>query len=131
MVSGQFSMSWNTWMQTDMIFLVAGIAAIFINILGGTVNRFQLLAALFAVTFCIFLLSSRVVYPFTIVPLLPFLALNIAMALNTPLRWLTRRAGFDLARAFMLFILIDLLIAAPIHQSHPLLPATPTHPQHQ
>src|SRR5216684_1152837 len=131
MVSGQFSMSWNTWMQTDMVFLVAGIAAIFINILGGTVNRFQLLAALFAVTFCIFLLSSRVVYPFTIVPLLPFLALNIAMALNTPLRWLTRRAGFDLARAFMLFILIGLLIAAGIQQAQPLLATNATQPQQQ
>jgi len=130
-VSGQFSMSWNTWMQADMVFLLAGIAATFINILGGTVNRFQLLAALFAVTFCIFLLSSRVVYPFTIVPLLPFLALNIAMALNTPLRWLTRRAGFDLGRVFVLFILIGLLTAAGIQQAQPLLAKDVTQPQQQ
>src|SRR5260370_24361080 len=131
MVSGQCSMSWNTWMQTDMIFLVAGVAGMFIEIRGGTVDRFQLVAGLFAVTFCIFLLSSRVVYPFTIVPLLPFLALNIAMALNTPLRWLTRRAGFDLARAFMLFILIGLLIAAGIQQAQPLLAENATQPQQQ
>src|SRR5215471_13335326 len=131
MVVGQFSMSWNTWIQTSMFFLVVGTAAIFINILGGTVNRFQLLAALFAVTFCVFLLSSRVVYPFTIVPLLPFLALNIAMALNTPLRWLTRRAGFDLARVFMLFILIGLLIAAGIQQAQQLLAKNLTQPQRQ
>src|SRR5215469_2644310 len=131
MMSGQFSMSWNTWMQADMVFLLAGIAATFINILGGTVNRFQLLAALFAVTFCIFLRSSRVVYPFTIVPLLPFLALNIAMALNTPLRWLTRRAGFDLGRVFVLFILIGLLTAAGIQQAQPLLSKDVTQPQQQ
>src|SRR5215471_8645133 len=51
MVSGQFSMSWNKWIHTDMVLILVGIAAIFINILGGIVNRFQLLAALFAVTF--------------------------------------------------------------------------------
>ncbi len=127
----QFRASWNTWMQTDMIFLLGGTAAIFINILGGTVNRFQLLAALFAVTFWIFTLSSGVVYPFAIVPLLPFLALNIAMALNTPLRWLTRRAGFDLVRALLLFILIGLLIPAGIQEAQPLLAQNVTQPQQQ
>src|SRR5260370_8402485 len=53
------------------------------------------------------------------------------MALNTPLRWLTRRAGFDLARAFMLFILIGLLIAAGIQQAQPLLAENATQPQQQ
>jgi len=62
---------------------------------------------------------------------LPFLALNIAMALNTPLRWLTRRAGFDLARASTLFILIGLLIAAGIQQAQPLLAENATQPQQQ
>lgn len=130
-VSGQFSASWNAWMQTDMIFLLGGIAAIFINMLGGAVNRFQLLAAFFAATFCIYLLVSKTVNPFTIVPLLPFLALNIAMALNTPLRWLTRRVGFDLVRVFLLFILIGLLIPAGIQEAQPLLAEHVTQPQQQ
>jgi 4-amino-4-deoxy-L-arabinose transferase-like glycosyltransferase len=84
LVGGQLSESWNIWMQTDLLLFVAGTIAMFINILGGTVNRFQLLAALFVITLWIFLLSSPVVYPFSAVLLLPFLALNIAMALNTP-----------------------------------------------
>ncbi len=85
--------------SVEMIFLAVGLAAMCINVLGGTVNRFQLLAALLAATFCAVLL----VYPFSIVPLLPFLALNIAIALNTPLRWLTSKTGFDLARALLCF----------------------------
>ncbi len=131
LVAGQFSESWNTWQQAAWLFLAAGIVAMFINILGGIANRFQLLAALLAATYCVVLLSSRNVYPFSIVPLLPFLALNIAMALNTPLRWLTRKTGFDLARALLLFILIGALIPASIQQTQPLLAQNPAVPQQQ
>lgn len=127
----QFAESWNTWVQVAWLFLAVGIVTTFINILGGTVNRFQLLAGLLAATFCIVLLSSRVVYPFSIVPLLPFLALNIAMALNTPLRWLTRKTGFDLARALLLFILIGALIPESIQQAKPLLAQNAAVPQQQ
>ena len=116
-----FAESWNTWVQASWLFLAAGIVAMIINILGGTVNRFQLLVALLAVTYCLVLLSSRNVYSYTIVPLLPFLALNIAMALNTPLRWLTRKSGFDLVRALLLFILVGALIPASIQQGEPVL----------
>ncbi|HEY7414451.1 MAG TPA: hypothetical protein VH593_04610, partial [Ktedonobacteraceae bacterium] len=92
--SGQFAQSWSTWTQLDVVLFVGGTIAMFINILGGTVNRFQLLAALFTGVFWIYLLSINIVYPTSIVPMLPFLALNIALALNTPLRLLTRKAGF-------------------------------------
>src|SRR5207248_7125964 len=118
---GQFSESWKLWMQTDRLLLVVGTISIFLNILGGTVNRFQLLAALMLVTGWIFLLSSNVVYPFSIVLLLPFLALNIAMALTTPLRWLTNRIGFDLVRVLLCFILIGAIIPASIQRAGPLL----------
>jgi 4-amino-4-deoxy-L-arabinose transferase-like glycosyltransferase len=113
-VNGEFASSWNSWLQTDMIFVIAGTVAMFINILAGIVNRFQLLGALFAVTFWVMLLAGRSVDPFFIVLLLPFLALNIALALNNPLRWLTRKAGFDLVRALLLFILIGVLISSGV-----------------
>jgi 4-amino-4-deoxy-L-arabinose transferase-like glycosyltransferase len=131
LVVGQFTESWNTWLQAAWLFLTAGIVAIFINILGGIANRFQLLAALLAATYCVVLLSSRSVYPFSIVPLLPFLALNIAVALNTPLRWLTKKIGFDLARALLWFILIGALIPASIQQAMPLLAQNAAVPQQQ
>lgn len=131
LVAGQFTESWNTWLQDAWLFLAAGIVAMAINILGGTVNRFQLLAALLAATYCVVLLSSRTVYPFSIVPLLPFLALNIAVALNTPLRWLTRKIGFDLARALLWFLLIGALIPASIQQALPQLAQNAAVPQQQ
>jgi 4-amino-4-deoxy-L-arabinose transferase-like glycosyltransferase len=131
LVGGQLSESWSTWMQNDMLLFVAGTIAMFINILGGTVNRFQLLAALFAVTFWIFLLSSPIVYPISVVLLLPFLALNIALALNTPLRWVTRKVGFDLARALLLFALIGVLIPAGIQNAEPLLLRNTAGPQQE
>jgi hypothetical protein len=131
LVGGQFSESWSAWTQLDWLLLAAGTIAMFINILGGTVNRFQLLTALFAATYWAFLLICNVVYPFSIMPLLPFLALNIALALNTPLRWLTRKIGFDLARALLLFVLIGVLIPSGIHRAAPLLAKNSAEPQQQ
>ncbi|HLI06989.1 MAG TPA: glycosyltransferase family 39 protein [Ktedonobacteraceae bacterium] len=127
----QFAATWSTWIQTGGLFLLAGLVAMGINVLGGTVNRFQLLAVLLAATYSIILLVSHVVYPFSIVPLLPFMALNIALALNTPLRWLTRKIGFDLARALLCFILIGALVPASIQQALPLLAPDAALPQQQ
>ena len=126
-----FAESWNTWVLYSWLFLAAGVIAMFVNILGGIANRFQLLAALLAVTYCVVLLGSRTVYPFSIVPLLPFLALNIAIALNTPIRWLTRKAGFDLVRASLLFALVGAFIPAGIQQIEPVLAKNATGPQQQ
>lgn len=130
-LNGEFSAVWSSWLQTDWIFLAAGTIAMFINILGGTVNRFQLLAALFAATFWIFLLASKDVDAFSIVLLLPFLALNIGMALNTPLRWITRKTGFDLARVLLLFILVGVLVPTGIQATKPLLDQNVAGPQRQ
>ena len=47
----QSSAIWQTWLQTDLLFIAVGTVAMFLNILGGTVNRFQLLAAFLGVTF--------------------------------------------------------------------------------
>src|SRR5262249_46808749 len=58
---------------------------------------------------------------YSIVPLLPFLALNIALAINAPLRWLTRHVGFDLARAFLLFVMVGMLVPSEIQYAQPLL----------
>lgn len=131
LVGGRFSESWQIWMQTDKPLLLVGTIALFINVLGGTVNRFQLLAAFLAATAWIFLLISNVVYPFSIVLLLPFLALNIAMALNMPLRWLTYRAGFDLGRVLLCFILIGAIIPADIQLANPLRTRNAAEPQRQ
>lgn len=122
---------WQTWLQTDLLFIAAGTIAIFLNILGGTVNRIQLLAAFLGMTFWVVLIASNVWYPYSIVPLLPFLALNIAIALNTPLHWLTRHVGFDLVRVFLLFVMIGILVPSRIQYAQPLLAPNGSQAQQQ
>jgi 4-amino-4-deoxy-L-arabinose transferase-like glycosyltransferase len=127
----QSSAIWQAWLQTDLLFIAGGTAAILLNILGGTVNRFRLLAALLGVTYWVVLIVNNVWYPYSIVPLLPFLALNIALAVNAPLRWLTRHVGFDLARAFLLFVMVGMLVPSEIQYAQPLLATNGSEPQQQ
>src|SRR5258708_20212945 len=65
----QASAIWQTWLHTDLLFIAAGTAAIFMNILGGIANPFRLLPPLLVGTFWGFLLSHTVCYPFSILPL--------------------------------------------------------------
>jgi 4-amino-4-deoxy-L-arabinose transferase and related glycosyltransferases of PMT family len=127
----QFLQSWNSWVQADPILLIAGIVAMFVNILCGVFNRYQLLAALFAATFCLFLLISSAVYAFAIVPLLPLLALNIVLALTTLLRWILKRTSFDLGRVLLLFVLIGVLIPAGMQNAWSLVAKNQAEPQRQ
>jgi 4-amino-4-deoxy-L-arabinose transferase-like glycosyltransferase len=122
---------WQTWLQTDLLFIAAGTVAMFLNILGGTVNRIQLLTALLGVTFWVVLIVNNVWYPYLIVPFLPFLSLNIAIAINTPLRWLTRRVGLDLARVFLFFVMVGILVPSGIQYAQPLLAPNGSQPQQQ
>jgi 4-amino-4-deoxy-L-arabinose transferase-like glycosyltransferase len=127
----QSSAIWQTWLQADLPLIAAGTAAMFLNILGGTVNRFQRLAAILGATFWGVLIINTIWYPYSIVPLLPFLALNIAMAINTPLRWLTRHVGFDLVRVFLFFVMVGMLVPADIQFAQPLLAPNKSQPQQQ
>jgi hypothetical protein len=127
----QSSAIWQTWLQTDLLFIAGGSGAMFLNILGGTVNRFQLLAALLGVTVWVVLIVSNVWYSYSIVLLLPFLVINIAIAINTPLRWLMQRVGFDLARAFLFFVMVGILVPSGIQYAQPLLAPHGSQPQQQ
>lgn len=105
-----FSQNWAEWTRVDRLFILVGLAAIIVNLVGGFWNRLQWLPALLALSFALFLLRGSGVYPYSIVPLLPMLALNIAIALNASMRWLTSHVGFDLARAVLLFLLIGAIV---------------------
>ncbi len=95
----QSSAIWQTWLQTDLPFIAAGTAAMFLNVVGGIANRFQLLAAFLGGTFWVFLIVNNVWYPYSIVPLLPFLGAEYrsggkrALALADTAIWLWPRAG--------------------------------------
>ena len=127
----QSSAIWQTWLHSDLLFIAVGTGALFLNVLGGTVNRFQWLAAFLGLTFWAILIINTVWYPYSIVPLLPFLAMNIALAFHTPLRWLTRHVGFDLARVFLFFVLIGMLVPSDLQHAQPLLALNRSQPQQQ
>jgi hypothetical protein len=122
---------WQTWLQTDLLLIAAGTVAMFLNILGGTVNRIQLLVALLGVTFWVVLIINNVWSPYLIVPFLPFFSINIAIAINTPLSWLTRHVGFDLARVFLFFVMVGILVPSGIQYAQPLLAPHGSQPQQQ
>lgn len=105
-----FSQNWAEWTRVDRLFVLVGLAAIATNLIGGFWNRLQWIPALLALSFVLVLLRGSGVYPYSIIPLLPLLALNIAIALNASARWITNHAGFDLARAVLLFLLIGALV---------------------
>jgi hypothetical protein len=131
LVNQQSYAIWQTWLQTDLPFIAAGAGAMVINLLGGMFNRFQLLVVLLGVTFWVVLTISDAWHPSSILPLLPFIAMNIAMAINAPLRWLTRRIGFDLVRVFLFFVMIGMLVPSSIQYARPLLAPNASQPQQQ
>ena len=122
---------WHSWLQTDFLFIAVGTGAMFFNILGGTVNRYQRLAAFLGMTYWVMLILDNVWYPYSIVPLLPFLAINSALAVNAPIRWLTRHIGFDLVRVFLLFVLVGLAVPTDIQAAQPVLAENGSQPQQQ
>src|SRR5581483_4045469 len=106
----------------------------FINLLGGIFNRSRLFAALLAASGWIFLLGSGVVYSYYIVPLLPFLALNIVLAFSIlRLQWLPLARGVGVSLAWMLlcFLLVIGFIVTDIPQTAPLLTRNDAEPQRQ
>jgi 4-amino-4-deoxy-L-arabinose transferase-like glycosyltransferase len=124
-IAPNLSMSWATWTRVDSPLIFASIGAVALNLIMGWWNRLLWVPAFLALSYWLFLLRGGTVYPFHIVPLLPLMALNIALAINAPLKWTTTHVGFDLARALLIFTIIGALIpytlqlAAPIFSLQP------------
>lgn len=118
-VAGNFAASWNVWKQHDLLLLIASSVAIAINLIIGWTNRMYWLLALLAISFWAFLLLSGNVYPYEIVPLVPLMAINIAIAIGAPLKWLCKYIGFDLVRVLLIFSLIGAFIPSTIQIMQP------------
>jgi hypothetical protein len=77
------------------------------------------------------LLAIQNIFPFSILPVLPLLTISIAMALNVPLRILSQRVGFDLARSVLIFLLIGAIIPFNLQREEPQFSQNNTEPQRQ
>lgn len=107
---GSLAESWHEWFQTDALLLVAGVAAMVLNLLTGWRKRQHLLAGLLALSYWALLARGGVVYPFYLIPLIALMALNVALALHTLLGWLSRLIHLTPARALLLLLLLSLLL---------------------
>jgi hypothetical protein len=101
---------WHTWMSGDFILMLASIAGPVLNLFMGIWNRKQMVLALLAASFWLLLVRGGVVLSFYIIPLIPFIAINLAVAINAILKAIARLFYFDLMRSVLLLFLTALLI---------------------
>src|SRR2546421_5231876 len=85
-----WTFSLGTWLLKDTFLLVGGIGATLINLVIGLSNRKRhhgdLVAALLALSYALYLVRGSVMLEFYVVPLVPFMAMNIGMVASQILR---------------------------------------------
>ncbi|GAC1559973.1 MAG: hypothetical protein NVS2B2_20800 [Ktedonobacteraceae bacterium] len=113
---GSFAQSFFYWWYGDNLLIAGGILSIAFNLLMGWWNRKQLLLALLAICFWILLLRGGVVLDFYLIPLIPLMAINIAMAVHTISNWIGGVVHFDVVRVVL--ILGVLAVIVPYDLSH-------------
>jgi hypothetical protein len=107
---GNVLVMWHAWMSGDFILMLASIAGPFLNLFMGIWNRKQLFLALLAASFWLLLVRGGVVLSFYIIPLIPFIAINLAVAINAILKAIAKLFYFDLMRSILLLFATVLLI---------------------
>ncbi|MDE2589013.1 MAG: hypothetical protein KGL95_05040, partial [Patescibacteria group bacterium] len=97
------------WVDNDAFLIIGGVVATIINLLIGFKKQLMLIVSLLSIFFWIFLLRGGVVLQFYVVPLLPFLAMNIGITIIYMLRTLDRLVPLN-AVEFGEFILIAIIL---------------------
>ncbi len=79
---------WTKWWAKDPVIIVAGVSATVANLTIGWLGRRRghLVAALLSVAFIFYLIRGSVILEFYVVPLLPFLALNVGLLADEALK---------------------------------------------
>jgi 4-amino-4-deoxy-L-arabinose transferase-like glycosyltransferase len=114
---GSLSESWNSWMQADPLLILLGIVTPAFNLIFGLWNRKHLFLALFALIFWGLLVRGGVIFAFYIIPLIPLIALNTAIMLDTIVRWPARLLRFEAAGGLLIIIVLLALIPYNIQRS--------------
>lgn len=103
---GSILVTFQAWTGVDYIFIMASIATTLINLIAGWWNRKYLLLSLFAMSYGILFMRNGVTFPFYIIPLLPFCAINIAMVINLIVKWLATFVRFRLLSFLLIFLFL-------------------------
>ena len=91
----------------------------------------HLLVSLLAISFWMLLVRGGQVLAFYIIPLIPLIAVNVAIALNTILGWLGKAVRFDVVRAVLLLAVLVVLIPYDVTAMGGILYQHPTSAQQQ
>jgi len=102
-VQGSIGKAWNAWIISDPLLIAFGFGPTVFNLIAGWWNRKQLFLALLAISYWILLLRGGVVFAFYILPLIPLIALNTVMAINTIAGWASTLVRFDPVRVILIF----------------------------
>ena len=128
---GSFAQSFSNWWYADKLFVSTGIIAIAFNLLMGWWNRKQLLLALLAISFWILLVRGGVVLSFYLIPLVPLMAINVAMAAHTIMNWVGRLVRLDVVRVVLILGIIAAIVPYDLGHMGTLLTQHPTSAQNQ
>ncbi|SRR6266852_4485185 len=98
--SNFWTSSLDAWLPKDTFLLAGGTAATLINLFVGLRDRKrhqgELIASLLALSYAVYLVRGSVMLEFYIVPLVPFLAMNIGILVNRLLHVVPERRGLHL-----------------------------------
>jgi 4-amino-4-deoxy-L-arabinose transferase-like glycosyltransferase len=99
--------SLGAWLPKDTFLLVVGTASTLINLVWGLQDRRrrqgELIAALLASCYLLYLMRGSVVLEFYVVPLIPFLAINMGLLGRSLLQTLSSRVVVQIAAVAVLF----------------------------
>jgi 4-amino-4-deoxy-L-arabinose transferase-like glycosyltransferase len=113
---GSFAGSWANWLSGDIILMACAVIAPVLNLLVGWWNRKQLLMALLAISYWLLLVRGGVVLTFYIIPLVPLVVINVAMLVQSILKWVSRLFYFDLMRIVLILFAAILLVPYCFYQ---------------
>jgi 4-amino-4-deoxy-L-arabinose transferase-like glycosyltransferase len=104
------------------------------NLIARDVERIpdrNLLVSLLAISFWMLLVRGGQVLSFYIIPLIPLIAINVAIALNTLLGWISKVIRFEVLRAALLVLVLAALIPYDVNAMGGIFYQHPTSAQQQ
>ncbi len=107
---GKLADMWDRWTYEDLLLMVLSIVAPIFNLLTGWWNRKQLLLSLFAISYWILLVRGGVVLLFYIIPLIPFVALNVVIAIHTIATWISKLVRLKLVSTLLTLAIIGVIV---------------------
>ena len=103
---GSILSSFLAWTYLDYFFVFFSIATTLFNLIAGWWNRKYLLISLFALSYWVLFMRNGVTFPFYIIPLLPFCAINIALAIHLIVKWLASVMRVQMLSVFLVFLFL-------------------------